>query len=57
MAKLPWYSPTRWFGRETPTILMRPLSADERQCPACDRVVTIWRTYSDGTIRCVECAP
>lgn len=56
--------PTIWqrvkalTARDVPqpvAIFFPALPPDQRECPACSCVVTIWRTYENGLIRCVRC--
>ena len=49
----PW---TTTSDARTPRILFGPvLPPDQRECPRCHEIVTIWRTYTDGRIFCVPC--
>ena len=55
--KQPWYSLRRWFPKEDPpsVALFPHLPPHERECPKCQRIVTHWVTYTDGTTRCAGC--
>lgn len=35
---------------------MAEWEAAHRTCPRCQQLVTIWRTYADGSLQCVRCA-
>lgn len=54
--KAPWYR--RWLGLGGEPVrvgLFPHVPIGERECPRCREVVTVWRTYGDGQIRCVGC--
>jgi hypothetical protein len=59
MAKQTWWERVKGLTtRDAPApvaVFFPALPSDQRECPGCGSVVTIWRTYSCGRIRCVQC--
>lgn len=53
-----WQRVKALTARDVPTpvaIFFPALPPDQRECPVCKAIVTIWRTRGDGLIRCVRC--
>jgi hypothetical protein len=59
MAKQTWWERVKGLTkRDVPAqvaVFFPALPPDQRECPGCGLIVTIWRTYADGVIRCVPC--